>query len=185
MVNDLPKAEATVGPLGLHLLQAPLWRARVAGLPPVHTYTDLLLRSGFVQPTGLQGLARAWRDSVRLLRPDLLVLDHSPVALFATRALGMPRLRFGDGYSCPPLACPMPPMTGPVSALRRTRPCRRRWRPWARDCQNRTDRSKYSVRRLFEAVRRQLPFSPKLDSNPSDLRSDGASMPCDICHRRG
>ena len=111
MVNDLPKAEATVGPLGLHLLQAPLWRARVAGLPPVHTYTDLLLRSGFVQPTGLQGLARAWRDSVRLLRPDLLVLDHSPVALFATRALGMPRLRFGDGYSCPPLACPMPPMS--------------------------------------------------------------------------
>ena len=111
VLNDLPKAEATAGSHGLRMLQAPLWRARVAGLPPVHTYTDLLLRSGFVQPTGLQGLARAWRDQVQLLRPDLLVLDHSPVALFATRGLGVPRLRFGDGYSCPPLACPMPPMT--------------------------------------------------------------------------
>lgn len=111
VLNDLPKAEATAGSHGLRMLQAPLWRARVAGLPPVHTYTDLLLRSGFVQPTGLQGLARAWRDQVQLLRPDLLVLDHSPVALFATRGLGVPRLRFGDGYACPPLACPMPPMT--------------------------------------------------------------------------
>lgn len=32
-------------------------------------------------------------------------------ALFATRELGLPRLRFGDGIGCPPLATPMPPMT--------------------------------------------------------------------------
>jgi hypothetical protein len=111
VIPDLPRAETVRGDRPLRLLQVPLWRSPVAGLPPVHTYTDLLLRHGFVQATGLRGLARAWRDLVDLLQPDLLVLDHAPVALFATRGLGVPRLRFGDGFGCPPLARPMPAMT--------------------------------------------------------------------------
>lgn len=111
-LNDLPKSEAALGSrLALRLLQCPLWRSRVGGLPAVHTYTDILLRNGFVQATGLRGLARAWRDLVELLRPRLLVLDHAPLALFATRGMGVPRLRFGDGFGCPPLANPMPAMT--------------------------------------------------------------------------
>ena len=111
MVTDLPKAEALLGEHGLRLLQCPLWRSRVSGLPPVHTYTDLMLRCGFAQAQGLRSLARAWRDLVELLRPALLVLDHAPVALFATRAMRLPRLRYGDGFGCPPLTTPMPSMT--------------------------------------------------------------------------
>lgn len=110
-LNDLPKAEPALGDRGLRLLQCPLWRSRVGGLPPVHTYTDILLRYGFVHAVGLRGVARAWRDLVELLQPDILVLDHAPVALYATRGLGVPRLRFGDGFGCPPLTTPMPPMT--------------------------------------------------------------------------
>lgn len=108
---DLPRAEAALGEPGLRLLQGPSWRSRVGGLPPVHTYCDLLLRHGFVHAQGLRGLARAWRDLVALLQPALLVLDQAPVALFATRGQAAPRLRFGDGHGCPPLATPMPPMT--------------------------------------------------------------------------
>lgn len=110
-VNDLAKAEVALGPQGFRLLQSPLWRARVGGLPPVHSYTDILLRHGFVRATGLRALARGWRDLVELLQPDLLLLDHAPVALFATRGMGLPRLRCSDGFGCPPLATPMPPMT--------------------------------------------------------------------------
>lgn len=108
---DLPKVEPAVAPHGLPLLQCPLWRGRVGGLPPVHTYTDLLLRHGFVQGGGLRAMSRAWRDLVALLRPALLVLDHAPLALFSTRGLGLPRLRFGDGFGNPPLRAPMPPMS--------------------------------------------------------------------------
>ena len=111
LVSDLAKAEALLGEHDLPLLQAPLWRARVSGLPPVHTYTDLMLRSGFAQTQGLRGLARGWRTLVQRLQPALLVLDHAPVALFATRAMGVPRLRYGDGFGCPPLTRPMPAMT--------------------------------------------------------------------------
>ncbi len=110
-LNDLPRAEPALAGLGLPVLQCPVWRSRVGGLPPVHTYTDILLRYGFAQATGLRGVARAWRDLVLLLRPAVLALDHAPVALFATRGLGVPRLRFGDGFGCPPLTVPMPAMS--------------------------------------------------------------------------
>ncbi len=108
-INDLTKAEAVLGTHGLAMLPCPQWRNRVDGLPPMRNFTDILLRFGFVEPTGLRGLARAWMHLVTLLQPALLVLDHSPVALFATRNSGVPRVRFGDGFCCPPLQTPMPP----------------------------------------------------------------------------
>lgn len=109
VVNDLVKAEVVIGGHGLAVLPAPSWRAPVGGLPPLRNYTDVMLRQGFVDAGGLRGLARAWRSLVQVVRPQLLVLDHSPLALFATRGLGLPRLRFGDGWGCPALDSPMPP----------------------------------------------------------------------------
>lgn len=108
--NDVARAARVLGPLGLALYQAPLWQARLAGAPPVCSYTDIALRFGYLDPVGLAGVARTWRHLLGLLQPDLLLLDHAPVALLATRGLGLPRLRFGDGFTCPPLAVPMPPI---------------------------------------------------------------------------
>lgn len=107
-VNDLVKAEGVIGEQGLAVLPTPPWRAPVGGLPPQRNYTDLMLRQGFVDAVGLRGLARAWRSLVQMVKPQLLLLDHSPLALFATRGLGVPRLRFGDGWGCPALDSPMP-----------------------------------------------------------------------------
>lgn len=108
VVNDTVKADAVMGDQAWPVLQAPAWRSPVAGLPPARTYTDLLLRHGFVDAAGLRGLVRAWRHLLALLRPQLLLFDHAPVALYATRAAGLPRLRCGDGFGTPPLATPMP-----------------------------------------------------------------------------
>jgi hypothetical protein len=109
IVNDLTKADIVLSPHRLPALPCPPWRHRVAGLPPMRTYTDILLRHGFVDVAGLRGMARAWQQLAALSRPALMVADHSPVALFATRGGGLPRLRFGDGFCCPPLETPMPP----------------------------------------------------------------------------
>lgn len=108
VVNDLVKAEGVIGEHGFAVLPTPPWRSPVGGLPPQRNYTDLMLRQGFVEAGGLRGLARAWRSLVVLVQPALLVLDHAPLALFATRGLGRPRLRFGDGWGCPALSAPMP-----------------------------------------------------------------------------
>ena len=60
-VPDLPRAESLLADSGVALLPSPTWQTRVEGLPAVHTYTDLLLRQGFADATGLRGLARGWR----------------------------------------------------------------------------------------------------------------------------
>lgn len=108
IVNDPVKADGVLGDSGWRVLPAPLWRAPVAGLPPTRNYTDLLLRHGFVDAGGLRALMRSWRHLLDLVRPSLLLLDHAPMALHASRGRGLPRLRCGDGFGCPPLATPMP-----------------------------------------------------------------------------
>lgn len=111
IVNDPVKADAVVGESGWRVLPAPAWRSPVAGLPPTRNYTDLLLRHGFVDAGGLRALVRSWRHLLDLVAPALLLFDHAPVALFATRTRQQPRLRCGDGFGCPPLATPMPQFT--------------------------------------------------------------------------
>ncbi len=110
VVNDLARAEVAVGGSGVPVLQCPQWMLRVAGLPPMRNYTDIMMRFGFLDRVGLRGLVRSWHEMLALLRPSLLILDHSPVAIFATRDRGVPRLRLGTGFFCPPLQVPMPPM---------------------------------------------------------------------------
>src|SRR5690606_24011771 len=70
----------------------------------------ILLRHGFLDPVGLRGLVRAWRELMGLLAPAVVLGDHSPMALFAAQGMVSARLRFGDGFCCPPLATPMPPL---------------------------------------------------------------------------
>ena len=108
VVNDLARAEVLLGPHGFQAYQSPLWLVKVGGLPPASNYTDIMMHAGFLDPVGLLAIAKAWRNLVELLKPSLLVLDHSPAALFATAGLGLPRARLGTGFTCPPLATPMP-----------------------------------------------------------------------------
>ena len=108
VLNDLARAEGVLAAHGIRAFQCPLWTSRVGGLPPIRNYTDIMLRHGFLDHQGLRGVARAWRNLVDLLNPGLMVLDHSPVALFATRGMNIARVRFGTGFCCPPLLTPMP-----------------------------------------------------------------------------
>lgn len=51
------------------------------------SYSDLLRRCGFHHPDALSGLVGAWRNLLSFIKPDLILLDHSPVALLASRGL--------------------------------------------------------------------------------------------------
>lgn len=108
-VRDLLGAEAILAPHGIRTFQAPLWIGHVTNLPDPMSYPEMLMRFGFLNARALTGICRAWRNLVALLKPDLLVLDHAPTALLATRGLGLPRINFGDGFCIPPPSRPMPP----------------------------------------------------------------------------
>lgn len=109
VVRDLGGAERLLTPHGIRAYQAPLWLGKVQGLPDPYSYAELLMRFGFLDAQALTGVARAWRHLIELLAPDLLVLDHAPTALLATRGMGVPRLQLGDGFCIPPDAAPLPP----------------------------------------------------------------------------
>lgn len=51
------------------------------------SYADLLRRCGFHHADALSGLVSGWRSLFSLIKPDLLLCDHAPVALLASRGL--------------------------------------------------------------------------------------------------
>lgn len=63
----------------------------------------------------------AWRALFELLRPDLILYNHAPTALLATRGMSIPKALIGNGFFCPPKGLPMPSfrpeMTIPPSRL--------------------------------------------------------------------
>lgn len=108
ILRDISRADEMLGPYGLEFLQAPLWLPPVQGLPPALNFTESLFLFGFLNAKGLLSVVRAWRALFGLLKPDLLVFDHAPTALLASRGLGLPRLITGNSFAVPPRVAPLP-----------------------------------------------------------------------------
>jgi UDP:flavonoid glycosyltransferase YjiC (YdhE family) len=65
------------------------------------TYTHLLHNLRFGDADYLAIKATAWRHLLELVGPDLIMCDHSPIALLASRAIGCRRAVVGSGFFCP------------------------------------------------------------------------------------
>jgi UDP:flavonoid glycosyltransferase YjiC (YdhE family) len=72
------------------------------------SYASLLHNVGFNDPVELAGRLQAWRTLYGALRTEYVFADHSPVALVATRTLGIPAARVGNGFTLPPVLAPFP-----------------------------------------------------------------------------
>lgn len=66
------------------------------------TYADLLARQGFANEADVKPIVAAWDSLITLVRPALIVADHSPTACLA--AFGrIPVAQLGDGFTLPPV----------------------------------------------------------------------------------
>ncbi|HEY0818065.1 MAG TPA: glycosyltransferase, partial [Rhizobacter sp.] len=75
---------------------------------PAWTMADLLMACGYGHAAGLAGLVAAWRSLFEASACELLIADHAPTALLAARALGVPAVHIGHGFSVPPRVSPLP-----------------------------------------------------------------------------
>jgi hypothetical protein len=102
---DLGSTRSGLSGIPIRLLQAPRW--------PYHRhlgsdigqsgYVDLLALVGFGDPTKLAAMVDAWRGIIDLVRPDLIVADHSPALMVARLGLGIRVVAIGSGFTMPPL----------------------------------------------------------------------------------
>lgn len=92
-------------------VRSPRMPGEVTGLPePQLAYSEMLLRCGYLSADSLTPLLREWRELLTAAAPDLVVTDHAPTALLAARSLGLPVARLGNGFFCPPVVDPEPPL---------------------------------------------------------------------------
>jgi hypothetical protein len=84
------------------ILQAPIAaNTRSLGMKGAGTYADIMAVRGFGSVDELEWLVRSWGDLIDLVKPNLVVVDHSPTALLA--CFGVVRvITVGYGFYLPP-----------------------------------------------------------------------------------
>src|SRR4051794_14012883 len=81
-VRDLSRAGTVFRELDVKLLQAPQkLRPPPSEFKPPLTFPHILHNTGFADLIELAAMAGAWRNLLELVRPNVVLFDHSPTAL--------------------------------------------------------------------------------------------------------
>jgi len=95
------------------VFQAPVCVNEFTGIAPdPANHTEIYLGFGFAHAGTLAGLVAGWRAIFEHWRPGLVLANYSPTALLAAHASGVPAVRIGTGFECPP-AGTRPPLLQP------------------------------------------------------------------------
>lgn len=100
-------AGAYLAKLGYAWRLAPTMRHASARSGPVLNFADMLLRVGFELPHAAAETVHRWQRLFDALQPEAILIDESPLALYAAHAWGLPTIVLGHGFEIPP---PLPPL---------------------------------------------------------------------------
>lgn len=76
---------------------------------PAVNYSDLLLHLGWNDSESVHGAISAWKNIYLLTKPDIIIADHAPTAIFTALLLKIPYSLLGTGFEIPPESQPLPP----------------------------------------------------------------------------
>ncbi len=102
--RDVEVAHDAVKAKGYSLIQGPVWKnPPLKNIRKISTpsYADVIARQGFGFKHKLRAMLSAWDDSLALLKPDLIIADHSPGLSLAVRN-SLPMINLGNGFTLPP-----------------------------------------------------------------------------------
>ena len=101
--RQLDRIGTVMGDMPITCLQAPFKQGSLAADQAAFpSYTHLLARQCFSGVDELEMYLRAWRALFDLVKPDLVLFEHSPTALIAAHGYGFQKVLVGNGFSIPP-----------------------------------------------------------------------------------
>jgi len=106
VLKDLSLAYKLLTDNEIEYFQAPLWNESTN--TSSSTYAEILLELGYRDTDQLTTRIQAWRQLYQLLQPDLLIADHAPTALLASRSFDFATCLYGSGFFSPPREHPVP-----------------------------------------------------------------------------
>ncbi len=92
----------------LRVLSAPFHGGSSGGLTPALSYGELLTRCGYSNVLALRALLGSWLQLMDVIRPELVITEHSPTAIIASNIAGIPVAATGPGFMAPPDQFPIP-----------------------------------------------------------------------------
>lgn len=108
--RELHRVPEALAGLRLELLPAPFKQnAQPADQSAFLSFTHVLARQCFSSVTELEMYLRAWSHIFELVKPDLVIYDHSPTALIASVGRPFRKIAVGTGFTHPPLPLPGAP----------------------------------------------------------------------------
>jgi UDP-N-acetylglucosamine transferase subunit ALG13 len=109
-LRDLSRAHTRIAADGFMMMQTPVWLPQMGNPPRLGNYAAVLASAGWLSPVGLAGLVVGWRSLFALNQPDLIICDHAPTAILASRGSGILTLAMGNSFELPPLGDNFPAM---------------------------------------------------------------------------
>lgn len=107
--RELVTARNVFGTANLHFFQAPFLKVRPSdALPQTRSLAHILHNTGFGSLASLEALCAGWHSIFESASPDMIICDHAPMALLASRWANMRRVVVGTGFTVPPIASPFP-----------------------------------------------------------------------------
>lgn len=108
-LRDLTRAYQIFQELTVDFYQAPFVQVEPFDcFRPAATFPHVLYNSCCGDIEAFRVVVEAWRNIYRCIRPDFIICDHSPSALFASRGCGIQTASMGIGFFIPPNQTPLP-----------------------------------------------------------------------------
>lgn len=163
-VADEISAQRLLAPAGFSCIKlpriAPRESAEISG--PLN-HAEILLRMGFDRVDQTRTVLDHWHALFEDIKPTAVLVDASPLALYAARSAGMPTVAIGHGFEIPPEQTP--------------RPC---FMPWAENSAARAAELEGHLERSLEELAKTAParFRKNAPKSMNDLFSPDCMALC-------